>query len=827
MPRRKLCSAALAERLLASLIVGICLLVSHLPDAAAQQPSLRGTAGPVELRLEVWINNFPANIVTPFLQQEDGGFAALGSELDELGIVLPDGIAADTPVRLDSIDGLKYRYDAAAQAIHFDIPASGRRSKQYLATPARTRPEATPADYSALVNYSLFTSAQQSLSSRAATSALLGFNGANASLDARLIAPYGIFKQSGIVGNIPNVNLGGSVPYSTYSDLRLDSTFTRVDPESFLTYRAGDSISGSVAWSQPVRFGGLQVQRNFTARPDIVAQATPTFSGSAAAPSTVDVYVNSIRTYSQQVAAGPFELANVPTISAGGEARIVIRDASGREVETKQAFYSAPTLLKEGLFEVSAEAGFARYNYGIASDDYGKSPIGSATLRTGITDWLTGELHAEGGLGLANGGIGAVVNLGNMGVGAIAASGSVRNGDIAAQLYGSLDTKIGQVGVHAQSSRPIGNYQNLAAVTSLYQPLTLTDKLSMTNPVTLATLASNYDISVSRDQLTLSAPLEFDSSNVSASYLRSSSPGTPSTQMLTASYSRPFIERSTLFASIFADLSTIHNIGFYVGSSVPLGEASVTASVNKSVGGTTGSIDVSKPLGFEPGDWGYHVREAEGDQALRTAGVTYRADKARVEASVDQSAGAVRETATVSGSIVAMGEKVYLANTIDDGFAVVHTGEPGVRVLSENRLAGVTDEDGMVLVPNLRSNEVNNLTIDPTNLPLNAEVETPAQQAVPAFKSGIYVDLKVRRQAPSAVVIFKRPDGALVEVGSTGRLEGAESSFVVGYDGRAFIKNLAAANTAVVTTKGRECKATFAFEPQGDNQVMIGPVECQ
>ena len=69
-----------------------------------------------------------------------------------------------------------------------------------------------------------------------------------------------------------------------------------------MSYRAGDTISGrTLAWTRPIRLGGLQVQRNFALRPDLVTLPLPSYSGSAAVPSTVDVYVNNIKS---TVAAG-------------------------------------------------------------------------------------------------------------------------------------------------------------------------------------------------------------------------------------------------------------------------------------------------------------------------------------------------------------------------------------------------------------------------------------------------------------------------------------------------------------------------------------------
>ena len=101
------------------------------------------------------------------------------------------------------------------------------------------------------------------------------FQGASATLDGRIFSPYGTLSQTGIL----NTNSGNSV----ISDhLRLDTAWTYKDPDRALTYRAGDMISGGLLWTRPVRLGGIQVQRDFSIRPDLVTLPLPSFSGSAA-----------------------------------------------------------------------------------------------------------------------------------------------------------------------------------------------------------------------------------------------------------------------------------------------------------------------------------------------------------------------------------------------------------------------------------------------------------------------------------------------------------------------------------------------------------------
>lgn len=816
MQRLRLARAA--DSLIFALIVLWSLLVSFVTASEASEP--KAPQGGLPLQLEVWINGHPANYISPFVLSPDGRLYMARGELDELDILPPSPGGKDELVRLDDIKGFSFRYDEAGQKVYLTLPDRQRRPKVYEARKGREAVSAAKADYGLLLNYALYGSGEQGFQSNTRTAPNFGFNGVNAALDARMIMPFGTFSQTAMAGYMPRYSYEADRYTSENQALRLSSTFTRTDPENYMTYRAGDFISGGLTWTQPIRAGGFQVQRNFSARPDILTQSLPSYSGSAAAPSTVDVYVNNVKSYSQQVGAGPFQLANLPVVGSGGEARIVVRDASGKETEQKVAFYTAPSLLKTGLYEYSVDAGVARYDYGLKSDTYDSRPMGTVNLRAGITDWLTGEFHAEGGLGLANGGAGAVVNAADRAIVSVALLGSVVDSGTGFQAYGRVDTKLGKVNVHAETKRAFGRYEDLAITTARLRASAF--------DVAAEPRIYNFQPVRSRDLISLSVPIEFDQSSLTATYLQSEYADGSKSRIATFSYARPFVFKSTLFATAFVNVDNVESAGFVVSASFPLSsEISASASYSQNGAGSNVVAEVSKPAGDEVGDWGWRVRDTEGDSGVRAGYVTYQASAAKLEASVQQASGAVRETVSATGAVVMMGGKVHLANTIHDGFAIVNAGAPGVRVLAENRFIGETGDDGTVLVPGLRSNQKNKISIDPDGLPVNADIESAEQDVVPAFKSGVYVDFKVTRQAPSAIVILKRPDGKFVDAGSNGRLEGGKDTFLVGYGGQAYVKNLEAQNTVVVALDKGECRASFAFQPKADTQVVAGPVVCE
>ena len=240
----------------------------------------------------------------------------------------------------------------------------------------------------------------------------LAFSGASATLDGRVFTPYGTLSQSALISSSLD---------ERFAALRLNTTFAYSDLETMTTYRAGDTISSGLAWTRPIRIGGLQVQRNFGLRPDLVTLPLPSARGSAAVPSTADVYINNVKTYSQDVGAGPYLLTNLPAIGGSGTARVVLRDASGHTTEANLPFYVSSMLLAPGVFDYSVEAGLPRLSYGTTDDTYVTKPVGSASARYGLFDWLTVAGHAEGGAGLVNASAAIMARTGTFGVASVAA----------------------------------------------------------------------------------------------------------------------------------------------------------------------------------------------------------------------------------------------------------------------------------------------------------------------------------------------------------------------------------------------------------------------
>ena len=186
----------------------------------------------------------------------------------------------------------------------------------------------------------------------------------------------------------------------------------------------------------------------------------------------------------------------------------------------------------------------------------------------------------------------------------------------------------------------------------------------------------------------------------------------------------------------------------------------------------------------------------------------------------------VLANAALTGSAVVADGGLFLGNRIEDAFAVVDAGAPGVSVQAENRLVGKTGKNGKLLLPNLHAFQKNKIAIDVNDLPLNASISEAEAFVVPREMSGVLVDFGVKQDAAGVVLVLTDAAGEFLPEGLEVTLAGSGETFVMGYDGQVYVTGAAAANTVTVKTGGSQCQASFDYKSDSETQTTIGPLKC-
>jgi outer membrane usher protein len=790
------CASAALAQTTGSLNSGISITPSPPREQPATQP-VQAHPGNQLLQLEVYINDRETGLIAAFMLHPDGTLSSSAAELKQIGLRIPSDLADYVEISLDALPGVQYRYDEAPQTIHFTAAANAQLPTLIEAQAIAPTPHPTRPPLGGTINYTLFASATGARNS-------LRFQNLSGEFQTRAFGPFGLVENS-FIGRI------GSNP----AFVRLDSTYTYQDPAGLWTAQAGDLVSGGFSWTRPIRMAGIQIHRDFGLRPDLITIPLPTLRGTAATTSTLDLYIDQVKTLSTTIPQGPYAIERPPMLLGSGQAQVVVRDALGRETVSTTPFYASPDLLAPGLTDYSLEAGFARRSYGTVSNDYDGLLALSASYRRGIFPWLTLQAHGETAGSLILLGGGAIAKVGNIGLLSMVTAASRTSNHSGALLDVSFESRSPFLSLMVRTQRTVGDYEDLASWTAELPPNPGINRRIFDQPKAL-------------DQAAISFPLPWSRSSLGASYVHVSRTDGEKSQIAGLSFTQDF-GRLSFFTNAMRDFDDKHSTYLFAGLSIPLGHGlTATAGATDGHGTKSGYVEASRQGSDEPGTLNWSARASAG-QETEAYGITrYATSVAQFEGTGVYRDGTYSVTAMMEGGLSTIAnEGVYATKRLDDAFAVVDVGAPNVTILRENRNAGVTNRNGKLLIPDLTPFVVNRLALDPSGLPVDAEVSETEATVTPYSRAGSLVDLRVKAVTQSALVALTGPHGNPVELGSTVRLDGNQKEFVVGYDGEAYLDNLKAQNAAMVTTPDNAiCRATFHYHADAGQQVRIGPVVC-
>ena len=765
--------------------------------ASMADPSFEGSSGrPMgdeTMLVDVRINGHSIGKIGEFVKRR-GALMVRPSELRDLGLRVPDSLVAGGRdlIAMSDVRGLSWNLDEKNMVM--DITAGDD-----LLIPNQVQIEREPASghreiasgTGVTVNYDAL-----------GTFSGGGQAGLSGSADVRAFSPWGVASSTwlGYAGATSNSADGPKA-------IRLDSAYSFADVNSLRRYSVGDYITSGLSWTRPVRMGGLQVRSDFTMRPDLVTFPLPTIKGSTAVPSTVEVLADGNLSASSRVAAGPFQVSQLPVVSGAGTISMTMTDALGQQVTTTQPFYASTDLLAPGLKTFSAQAGLVRHNWGADSNNYGK-PAFAGMYRRGMSPTFTFEASTEGTPGTVQAGAGGVKQIGHFGVINFAGAASAGWGNAGGQFTAGAQ-RIGRtfsLGGSATLATP--GYRDIAAMNGdgiVRKQLSGFTGLNLKRFGSLGAVYAGID----RD----AAPTSLAGAFAEAQH----------SHVLSANYSFQF-HRATFYASQFKDFSNGGGTGLQVGVTIPLGRRDSVSVTGTSDGNVQMQAQRSAAL---VGEWGYNGYLSAGNSNHAFGQMQYKSPVGLFGAGVDESSGTATARVEAQGALSVTDGAVFPSNTIYDSFAVVDTGSvPHVHVLQENREVGRTNSSGKLLVPDMRAFDVNRLAITATDIPADVTLDTAAREIRPQDRSGVVVKFPVK-VSHSALLKLVDEAGKPLELGSLATLHATGAQAPIGYDGEAYVAGLGSRNELSVERKdGKHCTVTFDYKPVAGDIPSIGPLHC-
>ncbi|BEN39589.1 fimbrial biogenesis outer membrane usher protein [Serratia nevei] len=703
-------------------------------------------------------------------------------------------------IDVDRIPGVKTEYDSANQQLKLTVPDSWlplqavSDNNLFPYTPAQSSP-------GLLFNYDAYY-----LDPNQGASTLTTW------LEQRFFNDYGMLSNTGTYRSVLSGEHNETGTKEGY--IRYDTYWRYSNEKQMVSYQLGDFVSNSLTWSNSARMGGLRIGRNFGVRPDLVTYPLMQYTGSAAVPSTVDLFINGYKSSSNSLNSGPFTLTNVPYINGAGEATVVTTDALGRQVSTSVPFYVSNILLRQGLSDFDISLGAIRKNYGIDNADYSNAAF-SGIYRYGLNNSLTLSSHTEAIDGLTLAGLGSDIAVGRWGTFSNSYSQSYTNKSKDLGNNQSIDTGSGN-----QYTLGYSYYSNLFSISAQhaqrshqYQDLT--------------SYTSNGQLSKQSDQVTFStAPFGQGNGTLGLGYFDIRAYDSTRTRLANLSYSRSLWGSSSLYLSLNKTVGE-HGYSAQMQLIVPLdSNITATGSVQRDTNGDYSErLTVSRSAPTD-GGMGWNVAYAGGHSQYRQADATWKTQYATVQGGVYGGSGQYNRWADLSGSLIYMDSDLFATNKINDAFIIVSTDNYAkIPVKYENQLVGETNKNGHVLVPWVSSYYPAKVEINTLDLPVDVETPKVEQRIAVREGSGTLVTFPVKKvQAASITLVDLR--GTPLPVGTQVTELGSGQNTVVGYGGQAYFSNLQRQNEIRIQLPSNDsCQLSFKL-PESNGIAQIGPLTC-
>jgi len=738
-----------------------------------------------DLVVEVRINGQTAAEMAHVLQPEPGKFYATAESFAAWRLTAPAVPACEVEgvkyFAIDSLPGVTLTFNPVVQALSISVPPGLFREQRL----GPIRPPAPKVDS----GLGMFLNHDFRLTESEGQSQLTG------AMEA------GFFSREGVLTS----QFSDADLVKTPRPIWLASSFQREFPEMRAALTIGDATSAPAVWARQVYYTGVRWASKDSTRPDLNPLVLPSFAGTAVQPSTVDIYVNDMRTMHQSVDPGPFTVPNIPVIGTQGDISMVVTDELGKQQVVTRSFIASTKILPVGVNEYTYEMGTLRRNFGRASWQY-DSFMAEATQSRGITPALTFDARAE--ILTTDQTVAAGADYALSRVGVITGGAGVshdQSAGVGSMAYGQFLRQARHLGFSASAQITSNTFRQLGLLPNELPPLIVAQaQISRTLGKTGA-LAFSYLNEQNRTQA------HFSAASTSATW------------------------RMKMGIYMAAALNYIPGNGNPMSATIslvkPLGaHRSVSVSTDVSAAGMSTAVDIIQQLPTGTG-FGYRLHADDDASAKHAEGdLTYQNESGTYLAQASDGAGQSTLALEENASLIWMGPYLVRSRTITDSFGVVAVPDMGgVKVFANNQLIGKTSGQGLAVIPNLVPYQQNTVRLDDDGVPVDINLDLSERKVVPQSGMGVLMRFAAH-QEHGALLVLVTEDKTPVPLGALVHVVGEENSFEVVLSGEVFIPSLSfparlLASWDTGQDKG-QCQVTVEQAPAGESLPRIGPLIC-
>ena len=566
-----------------------------------------------------------------------------------------------------------------------------------------------------------------------------------------------------------------------------------------------------------VPFRGVMLASDENMRPSSQRAFSPVVRGIARTQATVEVTQNGYTIYSASVAPGPFALTDL-SVGYGGDLQVTVREADG-SIQTFTVSYQTPAVaLPQGHMLYGLMAGQYRSSAGNASD----IPVSQATVMYGLP-W---DLTLYGGIQEAThyraiaAGMGISLNSwGAVSFDGTYTSGQEKNQPRAEGGYGRL----------RYSKNLAATQTTFSFSTTHYTPgyLSLPEVMD-----SYARGTADYQWYPRRDvrqktgtTLSLNQSLDTLGSLSLSGTHNTYSNGHGDSTAFSASY-------SVGIRNISLTLNVTQNRHRHDGqwrnerlvnvmTSIPLDSLLGSSTrvnyqmTSPSSGGNTQQIGLNGQAFHRQLQWNINQRVRSGNVGDRHSNdlrLGWSGSYGQVNGSYSYSSSWQQMGLDAAGGIVLTGDGLTAGQPLNDTVALVEA--PGASGVSVGGWPGVkTDFRGYTTLSGLQPYRKNTVSLDPTQLPDDAELKQTDVTVIPTQGAVIPASF-VTHVGGRALITLKRPDGHPVPFGAlvTPDKQKSAGNGISGENGQTYLSGLDKEGVILVRwgeTQQQQCRANY------------------
>lgn len=180
------------------------------------------------------------------------------------------------------------------------------------------------------------------------------------------------------------------------------------------------------------------------------------------------------------------------------------------------------------------------------------------------------------------------------------------------------------------------------------------------------------------------------------------------------------------------------------------------------------------------------------------------------------------------GGLVLMDGRAFATRSVQDSFVLVNVpGLADVGVSFQGRERARTDDHGVALVTGLQPYSANQVRLNPSDVPLSAEIDSLEQVVVPRRRSAVTIGFAVR-SGQAALITVRLQNGEPAPAGAEIEVPGDERRFPVGRGGQAFLTGLQREHLLSLHWKGASCQMPLVLTPTApDDIARPSPLVCK